>query len=148
MAITRITKLCPVGDPRHIQRRFELHRERQPQRVGHAAVDDADALDGGLHDHFGRELHSGRDHVHVDERLAPEAAHAAVAVGNVGGKIVVDLDYMEEHYNEFKESNLEPDLSPARINPGGTGGGIECPDVDDLHAGFPHAGRGIVVRIE
>lgn len=32
---------------------------------------------------------------------------SAVAIGNVGGKIIVDLDYMEEHYNEFKETDKE-----------------------------------------
>jgi len=44
---------------------------------------------------------------------------SAIAIGYVGDKVVVDLDYMEEHYNEFKDENApkggETDLPYAYI---------------------------------
>lgn len=40
---------------------------------------------------------------------------SAVAMGYIGGELVADVDYMEEHYNEFKEDNKDKDESETDI---------------------------------
>lgn len=40
---------------------------------------------------------------------------SAVAVGYIGGELVVDVDYMEEHYNEFKSDNKDVDEAETDI---------------------------------